>query len=266
MPSPTPDPALVDRFRADFERLIGRALEPDERIGVAVSGGPDSMALLLLAHAAYGARALAATVDHGLRAQAVEEAAMVHRQCEAMGVEHATLWPDQPLQGHAGVQARARAVRYRLLGQWADELGIAWIATAHHADDQAETLLMRIARGSGLAGLAGIRAVNRNLGPGPILRPLLTWRRATLRGIVEACGARFALDPSNADTVYDRTRARALLHATDWLDPERVARTAANLAEDDALIARLAEEAWNDRAEASNRAVAWRAEGLARPI
>jgi len=263
-----PDPTLIERFRADFEALIDRAPGADERIGVAVSGGPDSMALLLLAHAAYGARVLAATVDHGLRPEAAEEAAMVAAHCTAADVPHATLRPDQGLTGDGGVQSRARAARYRLIGRWAAEHGIAFVATAHHLDDQAETFLMRAARGSGLAGLTGIRKVNRAIGPAPVVRPLLDWRRETLRAIVESCGARFVIDPGNADGAYDRTRARVLLHDHEWLSPERLARTASHLAEDEALIRKLADDAWETRAAASAGAgaVSWRAGALPRPI
>jgi tRNA(Ile)-lysidine synthase len=143
---------------------------------VAVSGGPDSLALLLLAHAAMPGLVEAATVDHGLRSESADEAAFVAEICGKLGVPHATL---KVTVGAGNLQAEARAARYAALAGWMAERGLAALATAHHADDQAETLILRLNRGSGVAGLAGVRA--RGLVPGtrlPLLRPLLGWRRA----------------------------------------------------------------------------------------
>ncbi|HZU63565.1 MAG TPA: tRNA lysidine(34) synthetase TilS, partial [Novosphingobium sp.] len=145
------------------------------RLGLAVSGGPDSLALLLLAHAAWPGRVAAATVDHGLRPESAGEAAEVARICAGLGVAHATL----PVSiGPGNIQTEARTARYAALAQWMAAEGLAALATAHHADDQAETLLLRLNRASGVAGLAGVRA--RALVPGSrllLLRPLLGWRR-----------------------------------------------------------------------------------------
>jgi len=151
------DAAAVGRLRGDVAALI----EPlgERRLAVAVSGGPDSMALLALAAAAFPGQVVAATVDHGLRAGSADEAAMVARWCEGAGVPHATLAVDDAPERGENLHDWARARRYRLLGDWAVSAGDALLATAHHADDQAETFLMRAARGSGVAGLAGIRAV-----------------------------------------------------------------------------------------------------------
>src|SRR5262249_6924657 len=163
---------LLDRFRSDLGALIA----PDSRIGVAVSGGPDSLALLLLVAAARPGQVEAATVDHGLRSEAHEEAATVGRWCGGLGVPHAILtarWTEVP---ETAIQERARAQRYGLLGFWAKERGLAALATGHQADDQAETLLMRLARGSGVRGLAGMRP--RSVAPGShvrLIRPLLGW-------------------------------------------------------------------------------------------
>ncbi|WP_339501760.1 tRNA lysidine(34) synthetase TilS, partial [Pseudomonas canadensis] len=129
-------------------------------IALAVSGGPDSMAMLALAAAAFPGQVHAATVDHRLRAAAAAEARMVAAWCANAGVPHTTLVVAEPI-GPGSVQARARAVRYELLLPWAAEIGASCLATAHHADDQAETFLMRAALGSGVAGLAGIRARQR---------------------------------------------------------------------------------------------------------
>jgi tRNA(Ile)-lysidine synthase len=212
------------RFRADLEVLTGGA---PERIGLAVSGGPDSLALLLLAQAAFPGRAHAATVDHGLRPEAAGEAAFVAALCADLGVPHVTL--EAGMTGTANLQAAARERRYFLLGRWAREIGAACLLTAHHLDDQAETLIMRLLRGSGLSGLAGIRAVNA--AAVPIVRPLLAWRRAELAGLVAAAGIEAVADPSNEDARFDRVRVRARIAEAGWLDPVPLARSAAALAQ-----------------------------------
>lgn len=236
------DPALVARFRRSVERL--RLIADGERIALAVSGGPDSMALLTLAAAAYPGQVLAATVDHGLRAEAADEATMVADYAASIGVAHATLRIAAPPAAHDNVQAWARAHRYDLLTRWAMTAGATCLATAHHADDQAETFLMRAARGSGVAGLAGIRAHRPASAEAPValIRPLLDWRVGELRALVEALGVPFVDDPSNADPRYDRTQARALLREAPWLDPVQVARSAAYAAEADAALHAI--EAW----------------------
>jgi tRNA(Ile)-lysidine synthase len=224
----------VERFHRDCAGLAG--FSPDARLGLAVSGGPDSLALLLLAHAAFPGRIAAATVDHRLRPEAVEEAALVASICAALSVPHATLVPEAPITG--SIQAAAREARYRLLGEWCKREGIGLLATAHHAHDQAETFLMRLLRGSGVAGLAGIRSEQRLAAAGDvaIVRPLLAWRREELAAIVARAGLVAADDPSNRDERFDRARLRRLIREADWLDPAAIARSAANLADaEDAL-------------------------------
>lgn len=237
----SPDAA---RFRADWLKAAGDA---DEPALLAVSGGPDSMAMLALATEAFAGALTVATVDHGLRAGSADEAAMVAERCAAMGVPHATLKPDAPITG-ASLQAQARTARYALLAAHARQVGAACIATAHHADDQAETFLMRAARGSGLAGLAGVRA--RTVIEGmTIVRPLLDWRRAELRAIVRRAELPFVDDPSNHDDRYDRTRFRRLLDINEWLDPPHLARSAAALAEADADLRAVVDWLWDERAK-----------------
>ena len=130
------DRAAVERFGGDLAHVLGGAVPPDAPIALAVSGGPDSMAMLALAAAAFPGQVHAATVDHRLRAAAAAEARMVAAWCANAGVPHTTLVVAEPI-GSGSVQARARAVRYELLLRWAAEIGASCLATAHHADDQA---------------------------------------------------------------------------------------------------------------------------------
>jgi tRNA(Ile)-lysidine synthase len=232
------DPDLITRFRRDLAALAGA--EPG-RIGVAVSGGPDSVALLLLAAAACPDAVAAATVDHGLRPESAAEAAFVAALCAARGIPHEVLAPDEPIGG--SLQAAARAARYALLEAWRKRAGIDWLLTAHHLDDQAETVVMRLNRGAGVAGLSGVRAIN-----GRVLRPLLGWRRAELAAIVDAAGIEAIDDPSNADPRFDRARLRQALKDSDWLDPGPVARSAAALAEAEDALAWMTEQLLAERA------------------
>lgn len=238
---PTAD--RIARFRADFEALAGSG---ENLLALAVSGGPDSLALLLLAMAALPGHVRAATVDHGLRPESAAEALMVRGVCERLGCPHSTLRINVLRTGE-GLQAEARAARYRALAEWAKAEGIARLATAHHLDDQAETLLMRLRRGSGVAGLAGIRP-SRCEGGIELLRPLLGWSKAELVAIVEEAGLVPADDPSNRDLRFDRTAARRLLEEGGFLAPAALARTAAALREAEEALAWTAERLWAERA------------------
>ena len=234
----TIEPTLIDRFRADLDALSA----PGGRIGIAVSGGPDSLALLLLAAAARPGGVEAATVDHGLRAESRAEAEMVARICAELRVPHEILaveWSEPP---SSAIQERAREARYRLLAGWLVERKLRALATAHHADDQAETILMRLNRGSGLRGLAGMRATS--VVPGsrlPLLRPLLSWQRAELEQLCAAAGLEPAVDPSNSDDQFERVRIRKALADAAWLSPEALARSAAHLASADDALSWVAE-------------------------
>lgn len=208
-------------------------------IALAVSGGADSMAMLLLAATAFPGGVIAATVDHGLRENAAEEAAMVADLCGQMGVRHAVLAPFAPIAG-ASIQRQARNARYAALTAWAQAARAAALLTAHHADDQAETVLMRLNRASGVAGLTGIRPW-RFEGETLLMRPLLSWRRDDLRAIVASAGASWVEDPSNADPRHDRTRFRDLLARQSLLDPAALARSAAFLGEAEAALDAFAE-------------------------
>lgn len=227
----TPTAEAIERFAADLDALI----PSDASIGVAVSGGPDSLALLLLAAARPG-RIEAATVDHGLRAESAGEAAMVAGLCAKLGVEHRTLVADWAEPPDSNVQAEARAMRYRLLSDWATEEGLAAVATAHHADDQAETLLMRLARGAGVGGLGGTRerrALNEKV---MLVRPLLRWRKSELVGLVSQAGLEAADDASNRDPRHDRSRIRQWLDSSGWADPSRLAASASAIRDADEAL------------------------------
>jgi tRNA(Ile)-lysidine synthase len=230
------------RFRAGLD-----ALAPQGRIALAVSGGPDSLGLLLLAHAARPGDVVAATVDHRLRLESRDEARMVASLCERWGVPHAILDVDVA-DDPAGIQAAARTARYGALADYAQEQGAAFLATAHHLDDQAETLLMRLARGSGVAGLSGVRRARPVDGaPGiTLIRPLLDWRKAELEDLVSAARLRPVRDPSNHDPRFDRTRARTLLTG-GWPRPERLAAVADRLADAEEALA------WSAQAFAADR-------------
>jgi tRNA(Ile)-lysidine synthase len=214
------------------------------RIGLAVSGGPDSVALLLLADAAFPGMVEAATVDHGLRPESADEAMLVARHCADLGVPHAVL----PVQVAAGnLQDRARAARYAALGEWLEERGLEALLTAHQLDDQAETLLMRLNRGSGVRGLASIRGRTGIPGhPAPLLRPLLGWRRAELAAVVERAGLEAAVDPSNDDERFDRVRIRQELARADWILPEGLARSAQLLGQAADVIEHAVGREWTE--------------------
>ena len=215
--------AYVARLIAAVEALVGGGGDT-ARFGIAVSGGPDSMALLALAIHAFPGRVAAVSVDHGLRASSADEAAMVARWCAGQGIDHAILTPDAPLVGN--LQSWARTQRYALIEQWRVAHGIDWIMTAHHADDQLETLLMRLNRGSGVAGLAGVRGRS-----GRVIRPLLAESKADLLAFAQTQDLPHVHDPSNADPRFDRAALRMALADAPWLNAAAAARSAAALAE-----------------------------------
>lgn len=252
-----PGNALVERFRADLDALI----QPGERIGIAVSGGPDSLALLMLAAAARPGEIEAATVDHGLRAGSREEAEMVADICERLDVPHAILAIEWDLPPASAIQEQAREVRYGALAEWAREEELGALVTAHHLDDQAETLVMRLNRGSGVRGLAGMR--RRSSVPGdkdlPLLRPLLGWRRSELEQICTDGRISPATDPSNADERYERVRVRQALRDAEWLDPEALAKSAANLANADEALEWAADREWSEAVETNDGRIVYRA-------
>lgn len=149
---------------------------------------------------------------------------MVADWCRDAGIAHATLHPQGAVRGN--VQSWARAQRYALLEEWRAARGLDWLLTAHHADDQLETLLMRLNRGAGVGGLAGVRARQ-----GAVLRPLLDMRKADLLAYALERGLPYVDDPSNGDARFDRAALRAALAGVDWIDAAAAGRSAAALAE-----------------------------------
>ena len=226
------DSPYLARFAADLGALVA----PHERLGIAVSGGPDSLALLLLAATAHLGQIEAATVDHGLREGSADEAAMVAALCQRLNVPHQILTADWAVPPAANIQAAARAMRYRLLGGWAQMQRLPAVATAHHADDQAETMIMRLARGSGIAGLGGSRASRPLIDTVRLIRPLLGWRKTDLIALVEAAGIAAIDDPANRDPRHDRSRIRRWLAEAGWADPARLAVSAAALRDADEAL------------------------------
>jgi tRNA(Ile)-lysidine synthase len=215
---------------------------------LAVSGGPDSVALMWLAARwraarARGPRLLAVTVDHGLRAGSAREAREVKRLARELALPHRTLrWTGA--KPATGVPASARAARYRLLAQAARSTGATHILTAHTRDDQAETLLMRLLRGSGIAGLSAMARETAREGL-VLARPFLDVPKSRLVATLQRAGVGFADDPTNRDKAFTRPRLRALLPelAAEGGDARSLARLAGRLARANAAIEILADGA-----------------------
>lgn len=203
----------------------------------------------------------AATVDHGLRAESASEARHVAKVCANLAIPHRSIAVDV---GEGNMHDAARRARYRALAAWAHERGLAAVATAHHADDQAETLLMRLNRASGLRGLASIRAQHKAAFDGAsvtVVRPLLNWRKAELERLVAEAGLQAVADPSNADPRFDRARVRAGLANADWLDPAAIARSAAYLADAEVALNWAVDREWASAVTESDGAYTYSTSG-----
>ena len=217
-------------------------------IVLAVSGGPDSLALMWLAarwrHAlSQGPRLLAVTVDHGLRAEAAAEARAVKHLARSLGLSHRTMrWSGA--KPKSGLPAAARSARYRLLAKAARESGATHILSAHTRDDQAETLLMRLVRGSGIAGLSAMARDSEREGV-RLARPLLDVPKSRLIATLKKARLSFADDPTNHDTSFTRPRLRALMPAlaAEGGDARNLARLASRLARANAAIELLVDGA-----------------------
>ena len=186
-----------------FLSLIGL-----NRLALAVSGGSDSMAMLRMVRdwAPRNTQIIALTVDHDLRAEAKLEAAQVATWCTGLGIPHHILkWQHPEIK--TGVQAKARKARYDLMAAWCAEHDVQALLTAHTADDQAETVMMRAARTNSAAALAGIWAETEWQGL-RVIRPLLNHRRQDLRNYLTGIGQGWIDDPSNEDVKFERVRVR----------------------------------------------------------
>src|SRR4026209_901339 len=223
---------------AEASRLLEPLIEPLKslpRVALAVSGGPDSLAMMHLAAWLRSARRLGAelsvlTVDHGLRASSREEAPMVGRMASSLELPHTILaWKAGDAHG-TSLQAKARTARYDLMAAHCQANDIPSLVPAHHLDDQAETFLMRLKRGSGLDGLAAIP--QRGAWGGIVLlRPLLDVPKARLIATLAEKGIGFVSDPSNADERFERARVRggSAAVAAPGLTPEALAQCARRL-------------------------------------
>ncbi len=237
------DPAVLARLFAPA------AAQP--AIGLAVSGGPDSLALMLLAQ--RWAQSLSSppvllvySLDHGLRPEARDEVSMVLALAQKLGLPARGLQWTGP-KPETGLQEAARLARYRLIGEAMQADGARLLLTAHHRADQAETVLMRLAHGSGIEGLKAMTplAVVENVS---IFRPLLDVEPSSLGALLNEAGIEPAHDPSNDDTAYERVRWRKLLPALagEGLDSAALSRFAARMAEADAALAQMADAGFEE--------------------
>lgn len=205
---------------------------PPEHIGAAVSGGSDSLALLLGLKAAFcnrGVKISVATANHGLRSDAAAEADAVAQFASELGFEHSVLTWDH-VRRIGNLQGQARDARFNLLSHWAQQRKIPIVALGHTADDQAETVLMRMRREAGVNGLAGIPE-RRTVGGVEFRRPLLSLRRQELREVLRAEGIGWIDDPSNENDQFERVRTRKALAVLESIgvSPTVFASVAENL-------------------------------------
>jgi tRNA(Ile)-lysidine synthase len=235
---PVVDPPVSD---AEADALFAELADASALL-LAISGGPDSTALLALA-ARWAARAvraprlIAATVDHGLRPEARREAIAVKRLAQKFGIPHRTLhW--RGAKPVAGIQEKARLARYELLRAEARRHGARHVLTAHTLDDQAETILFRMARGSGITGLAGMARATAQPDEILLVRPFLHVPKARLVATLAAEQLPFADDSSNRDPRFARSRLRPLVAqlAREGLDAQRLSLLALRMRRADAAI------------------------------
>ncbi len=222
--------------------------EPYSSAALAVSGGPDSMALMALArrwarNAGRGASFFCVlTVDHGLRPESVKEAAFVAAHAQEFEFTHATLnWTGE--KPKAGIQAASRRARYGLMAAYCSDNGLDCLATGHTEDDQVETFLMRLARGSGLDGLAAMAPISE-LGGLPLIRPLLQFSKARLAAYLRSRSIPFVSDPSNSNSAFERVRIRlaAKKLASSGISRKAISRSTARLGRSRKALSNAAED------------------------
>ena len=252
-------------------KSLFRDLSHHRSLIVAVSGGPDSTALLVLAARwratlKSGPKLVAVTVDHKLRRESADEARAVGRLARKLGIAHVIV-PWRGAKPKTGLQQAARDMRYRLLAKEASKIGARHVLTAHTLDDQAETVLIRLARGSGVAGLAAMARENSLAGV-TIVRPLLDVPKARLIATLRREKIAFADDPSNRNPKFTRVRMRGLMAALaqEGLTAARLALLARRIRRADAAIENAVSQAGRTlaRGTASQGGVAFDAAGFAR--
>ncbi len=272
-------PLEADAISATEAKSLFSGLERVPALLLAVSGGPDSIALMVLA--ARWRKSLkpksdlrkpdliVATVDHGLRPESKREAANVAKLARQLGLTHRTLrWTGA--KPKTGLQQAARQARYGLLADAARKAGASRILTAHTLDDQAETVLIRMSRGSGITGLAAMARETRVPGSATgdikLVRPLLDIAKARLIATLRAEGVAFADDPSNRDPRFTRARLRGLMPqlAEEGLDARRLALLARRLKRADAAIEAAVDRAHTELTADLGAPGAYHAEGFAR--
>lgn len=256
----TAQPVTAERFQTAMD-----ALEIRPPVAVAVSGGADSMALLLLCRdwlnqfddTGSGDGLLALTVDHGLRPEAATEARQVADWCRTLGIAHQTLrWTEDKPVGC--IQAAARQKRYALLEAACIDAGIGDLLLAHHREDQAETLLLNLMRGSGVHGLSAMQPVSVQ-GRLRLIRPLLEFPKSALQATLHTAGQDWIEDPSNHDSHYARVRMRTLYrHLVDeGMPPERLSATTLHMQRARAAIDHYTDELLSQAAIISGAGIAW---------
>ncbi len=200
---------LLGQLASNLDACFGRNIPAN--LGVAVSGGSDSLALLHLAciwARANEVKLWAITVDHNLRENSADEAALVAKWCQELGVAHDTrVWHDWDRDGN--LQDAARQARYKLINAWRGNLD--YVLIGHTLDDQAETLLQRLKRGSGVDGMCGMQMMSTHETGMTLLRPLLDTKREELQAYLDNIGQSWIDDPSNENTAFDRIAMRKLL-------------------------------------------------------
>ena len=250
-----PDPRSLAIAPTEAKTLFAD-LQAFPVIALAVSGGPDSTALMLLAAHWRDAlktkpKLVAVTVDHGLRKESKGEAAAVARLARKLNISHRTVrWNGR--KPSTGVQEKARAARYRLLGEAAQRAGAAHILTAHTLDDQAETVLIRMSRGSGLTGLGAMTRIAPLPPDGKslvvLVRPLLDITKARLIATLDIAKIPYADDPSNRNPRFARSRLRGVMGvlAVEGLDATRLGQLARRMKRAEGAIEAAVDHAMNE--------------------
>lgn len=250
---------------ADLRRFFGGAapLAAGERVVVAFSGGTDSLALLWGLRQLAGIEVVAAHLDHAGDPGSAGRAAAAARLAGELGLACRVERAEEPARTGESREAAGRRLRYAYLERVRRESGARWIATAHHLDDQAETLLLRLRFGSGLEGLAGIQPVR-----GAVARPLLSWTRQQLAAVLRENGLAPLEDPTNRELAVPRNRLRhRVLPHLAGEDPElprRLAELAARVRSARAVLDRRLEEALEMRADPRREGIAVRRAGFLR--